>query len=263
MSAFSGLVHLHSTYSRDGSLSLAEIRGRMKAGGYRFALMAEHAEDLDGKTLANFIAECRALSDADALLIPGVEFHDRCVATCGLTRPVRFDGDEAERLAACLAEDTFNVLVHPSGARPMPAAGGGLDRVHAVEVWNVKADGGRYPSLKRIAAWKRLRRTRDVHPIVAIDLHDARQFISLTVEVEADELTADAVLTAMKAGRYRLRRGDRTWDVDRLPLMLRTKMRANALVRAVAAGLRKALGRVVPKRLRRSVKALIDGGRHE
>jgi len=258
MLVFKGVVHLHSTYSHDATLSLPTVRDLLKGRGYHFGLMAEHHEDLDEGTLAEFIDACADLSDEGFLLIPGIEFHTRCLAACGVTMPAAFGPGEAERLANCYTEGTFNVLVHPSGVASLPDVAL-LRKVDAVEVWNVKADGGRYPAGRRIALWKRLRREYDVHPVVGIDLHDESQLASVHVRLTLPELTTPAVLSAMKAGDYRLYHGDRVCPVDVLPFGMKLGMLGNGVMRTTAGGLRRMLGWALPRGLRKRIRMRLDG----
>ena len=58
MKTLRGVAHIHSTYSFDGKLALAEVARFLQGKGLQFALMAEHTEGLEPQRIREFIDEC-------------------------------------------------------------------------------------------------------------------------------------------------------------------------------------------------------------
>src|SRR5206468_2984299 len=69
-----GILHVHSNLSYDGQNTLAEIAALAKLRGYRFVGMSEHSDTFEPQRMAYLVDECRRLSDASLLMIPGLEF---------------------------------------------------------------------------------------------------------------------------------------------------------------------------------------------
>ncbi len=70
-----GLIHVHSEYSYDGTLSLEELVSLCKEGEDRFVILTEHADDFYDSKMDMLVDECKKLSTKDFILIPGLEFN--------------------------------------------------------------------------------------------------------------------------------------------------------------------------------------------
>jgi len=109
-----GAIHIHSTYS-DGEFSLPELRGLFTAEGCRFVCMTDHAEAFDEHSLAAYMEECSALSDAKFRFIHGLEYE--------CEQRMHILGYGAEKLASTQdpqavirhidAQDAISVIAHP------------------------------------------------------------------------------------------------------------------------------------------------------
>jgi predicted metal-dependent phosphoesterase TrpH len=70
-----GVLHIHSTYSLDGTLSLAECHQVFRNRGYDFMAVTEHGQDLDADKMKRFVDDCLALSDQNFCVVPGLELE--------------------------------------------------------------------------------------------------------------------------------------------------------------------------------------------
>ena len=91
-----GAVHVHSTYS-DGEFTLSELRGILSEAGCSFVCLADHAEAFTQDSLAAYHSECERLSDAQFLMLPGLEYECRRrmhILGLGITASVHYDDPE-------------------------------------------------------------------------------------------------------------------------------------------------------------------------
>jgi hypothetical protein len=204
-----GIAHVHSTYSYDGCHSLAELAAFFRAQGLDFVLMSEHNRGLSDTTVAAFVAECAALSDGSLLLVPGLE----CEATPDWVHVLGYNvrrlisAREAPAIVAAIREaGGFAALAHPHYRE----ASGLVDGVTVAglqgwEVWNGKADGGRAPQPGSLDVYSALRRGQPrLMPLAGADLHRLESDPGIHLEVETAERAAEAILTALAGGRYRV-----------------------------------------------------------
>ena len=208
-----GALHIHSTYS-DGELTLAELRVALRAAGCRFACVTDHADWFDAPRLEAYVRECRMRSDADFLLIPGLEYScANRMHILGYGVPALIDSDHPERVIAEIKRlGGLAVVAHPKNDAfetieqldPLP---------DGLEVWNTKYDGQYAPRAGTFALLARLKTRRpDLWAFYGLDLHWRNQNRRLFVDVVSESLDADAVLSALRRGDYAA-----TKDGRRLP----------------------------------------------
>ena len=261
MTIYRGITHVHSTYSFDGTMSLKQIRTLCRQAGYSFALMTEHIEGMSTESLAAFIVECHQLSDEQFAFVPGLEFHAECVSTNGIRETVDMRLDRRRLLAECLRQDTFNVLVHPRllverrrAALP--------DAVHAVEVWNAKYDGARYPSPRGLSFFGALSREHRCSAVVGIDLHHPAQLVPLYLSVELEQLAMRPLLQALRSGHQRIGHGAALIEFPFTP-MVRLRMSAYAAFHSAASWSYGWGRRFLPARIEKQLKTWINGRRYD
>ena len=210
-----GLVHVHSTISFDGRLTLEQIRDLARANGFGVVFITEHIESLKPVDLERLIDQCRRVSRPDCLLIPGLEIEAQCQYFLGLTRPVpTTDFREARRQLLDLG--AVGVLAHPHRMK-RPLEPEERSWIRAVEIWNVKDDGGRVPGYVGYRMWKRWADpTSRPAPIAGLDLHDLEGFRSIGIEIDVDHADAEALLAAVREGRFRMWCNGSVFDPDSL-----------------------------------------------
>jgi hypothetical protein len=200
-----GAVHVHSSYSRDGTDTLETIHARAAAAGIRFIGMTDHAEDFDADRYVEYQAACRALSDDRVMLIPGLEFRfaryrGLHLLACGLERwaepetPMAFAAEIAD--AARLT-----IMAHPvlSGYR-LPSEI--RDCIDAIEVWNASYNTRYLPDPRAISLLQNVRRARPaVVGVAGLDQHDASNDRRTRVVLTDARDIADP-LVAIREGRF-------------------------------------------------------------
>ena len=198
-----GALHVHSTYS-DGEFTLAELRVTLRAAGFRFACVTDHADWFDGPRLERYVKECAEQSDADFLFIPGLEHScANRMHIIGYGLPQLIQTDSPERVIAEIKRlGGLAVVAHPKNEafdaiekfEPLP---------DGVEVWNTKYDGQYAPRPGTFALLGRLKTRRpDVRAFYGLDLHWRNQNRQLCVDVVSERLDANALLSALRRGEY-------------------------------------------------------------
>jgi hypothetical protein len=256
MSIFRGATHLHSKYSLDGHVSLKTLRDFYEKRDYNFLLMSEHYEDLSREQFCKFGEQCVDLSNDNFIIIPGIEFHNDCITVNGLRHYPLPNRPIAEMLAE--DQNTFNVLVHPSNLRkflPSPI----LSKLHAVEVWNVRYDGSRFPSFRNLAIWRRLSKKYPLAPILGLDFHQKENMASHYLEVKAERLSTRSLLVALQRGDYDLFSGGKKWDPSQLSLRFFILSALYYYFRLFAVKIYKNSKTVIPNSLSNHIKSYING----
>jgi PHP domain-containing protein len=198
-----GAIHIHSTYS-DGEFSLPELRGLFTAEGCRFVCMTDHAEAFDEHSLAAYMEECSALSDAKFRFIHGLEYE--------CEQRMHILGYGAEKLASTQdpqavirhidAQDAISVIAHPKDTffpwiesfETLPAG---------IETWNSKYDSRYAPRPGTFALLRRLQQRKPgMLAFYGQDLHWKKQFHELFVELNCTSNDAAQVLPALRRGEY-------------------------------------------------------------
>ncbi len=200
-----GIIHSHTTFSYDGKLSVAEFSALLRNEGFHFVGLTEHTLDLGPEKYAELTRECRENSDSNFIAIPGLEF--RCedgneIAGIGVRQWLE-DKPAEEMISAIGEAGGFSIWVHPhkKGRWNRPFLG-----CDAIELLNGKLDGVFAPNFGLLRAYKRQRaQGRKFHAIFGLDFHNQRQPRSVWVECQVAELTADAIVKALREGRYESR----------------------------------------------------------
>lgn len=267
---YSGVVHMHSTYSYDGKLTLSELKALLVAEGVSFACMTEHTNEMTHESAAAFVAECRALSDESFVFVPGFEvpykdpkvYH---VLMIGATEFVGQFAREAQSLRDWASRASLVVLPHPVRNKFIYDEIL-LELADGLEIWNQQYDGKRVPRTRSYALLKALR--KDAPELLAtggLDLHRGEHFTFPRYAIELDELTEDAILTALKAGRYTFGNEAHTiaatgeWEAASSFAVRSTSFCSTAIIflsKKINKGLA-ALGLSLPKSLKRTIRARI------
>ena len=205
-----GMAHVHSRWSYDGCHDLGEIVARAQARRLDFVLMSEHNRTLTDATMARFVSQCEAATDATGVLvIPGIE----CEATPDFVHILAYgvrtlirERRVGEIAAAVRRAGGFPVFAHPlyrDAAAHVATVE--LAQLGGWEVWNAKADGAWYPgrrSLRRLADLQR--DGSRLVPMAGADLHRLEADPNLVLEVTCPARTAAAILLALEQRAYRV-----------------------------------------------------------
>jgi len=69
-----GALHVHTTLSSDGTLSLDQVKNSLERKKFDFVIITEHSKDMNRHTFSNLVSECKNKSNKSFLFIPGLEF---------------------------------------------------------------------------------------------------------------------------------------------------------------------------------------------
>lgn len=201
-----GAIHLHSTFSHDGTLTVAELAALYIRNNYQFIAITEHAEDIDEQSASRLLDQCLEHSHGQFCVIPGTEFscgefHMLGIATVTRTR-------QANALAAI---ETIHrcggiaVLAHPKlfNWNCPPSI---LRMIDAVEIWNVNYDGKFLPSTKALSGFAAMRRVNPgLLAVAGHDLHRRESFYDVAIEMDTPSVSTDSILENLRRGHYEIR----------------------------------------------------------
>ncbi|MCL5105166.1 MAG: ATP-grasp domain-containing protein [Armatimonadetes bacterium] len=201
----SGIMHVHSDYSVDGSLTISEIRDYCLGSGLAFACITDHAEDVSPVQFERLVRECEDASDDLFDALPGLEFPvgKAHVLALGLwTAPRAACGLPALREAK--GNGALIVLAHPrfGGSDISPDL---LDVLDGVEVWNGRYDGGFVPDPDVLRLHQQLAARKPT--LVAFggcDLHDREQRGIIRMVIRTSIAPSD-ILSTLGVGRFETR----------------------------------------------------------
>ena len=258
-----GALHLHSTHSYDGKLTLSELKALFQKNGLSFACMTEHSDTLTPETAAAFVTECRELSDDSFVFVPGFEvpYKNAHVLHVGATQFIAAVAD-GSTLKEWRSVSPLVVLAHPVRNQFV------VDEILAecldgVEVWNQHYDGKRAPRPRSLELLRSLRQKKDLIATGGIDLHRAEHFGSPLVQLELPELSEASIITALKAGHFTFGNTQYTLGAKgavALPLALRLKSALSIIVIIVGKSVNAALaagGLSLPKSLKRVIRGRV------
>lgn len=242
-------THVHTVLSKDADLTHEALARAASRAGVSVVFLTEHREAMDDGAFAESIARCRAASNDDVRLVPGLEivtaerYH---LLAFGLTGPVPAGpaGETARRV-----RDAGGVpaLAHPSRYRD--GWEDCLGAVGAVEVWNRHYDGRVAPWPGAVAA---ARGTPGVRATFGLDAHGPEALAGRLPEILLTARSGEP-LDALRAGAWVTALAGRPLDplrpagvralVGRGYRALRRGARRIALAVGVPEGVRRRVGR--------------------
>ncbi len=197
-----GIVHCHTTFSNDGTLSVDELCGLLRQEGFDFVGLTEHTKGLSPERYEEFVRECKSQSSEKFAAIPGLEFRSPDgteIAGIGLYRSID-DQPPPQMTAEIRAAGGFAIWVHPFKTGRW---NGPFLECDAVEVMNGKLDGILAPNLGLLRAYRRLRREgRGFHALFGLDFHNVRQTRNVWIECQVEKLTVDGIVRALREGNF-------------------------------------------------------------
>lgn len=248
-----GIYHIHSDFSFDGTNSLEEIADWARTHGLQFVLLTEHDQGFDQEKFESYRAECSKYG-GDVLLVPGIEYE---VIHCGevihigaIGVPEFLDESVVKRDILSLVEAIHRhgglaVLNHPNDIKKV------LGKRHIevfdfIEMWNTKFDCEFAPNLQMLR-W--LNSTdHNASYLVSADIHNIDRFnksniAHIYINNGSGAFNASAVVGSIKERRYRCQKGDWLFSANGnllnqirlcqvLPIVCMVKKRVFRLARA-------------------------------
>ena len=204
-----GAIHIHSTYS-DGELTLAELRELYTGLGCSFVFMTDHAEAFDEKRLDAYVKETEALSDDRFRFVAGLEYEcERRMHVLGYGVTALAGSTDPQRVIGHIRSNGgVSVIAHP-----MDGMFDWIERFEelpdGIEVWNSKYDGRYAP---RPGTFRLLYRLQERRPRMLAfygqDMHWKKQYRGLFNVVESTSPAIEALLAAVKDGKYHAVKGE-------------------------------------------------------
>ena len=206
MEEITGVLHVHSTYSFDGKISLEELVEMCRKRGHRFAVLTEHAEGMTHRDMRKLVLECAERSENGFVLIPGLEvICDGNLHILALGVEEYLYNTEPESLIDEVHElGGLAVLAHPSGRTPITRVA--ELELDALEIWNARHDGRLAP---RMSSIKLIRIIGDCRlpGCCGLDLHEKEKFINLHIKMRVNDINANNILDNIKFGRFKISNG--------------------------------------------------------
>jgi len=233
-----GVIHMHSTHSYDGKLSLLELKTFLVERGVQFACMTEHTDYLDASAAAAFVAECRALSDDTFVFIPGFEvpYKNAHVLHIGAEQFIGAFAD-ADSLQRWRSITPLVILAHP--VRNAFTIDDELRTViDGVEVWNQQYEGKAVPRLKSVALLESLRVTRpELVATGGLDFHRIDHWGSPLTFVEVTQLSETNILNVLTSHRFEFGHQKRlVAATDKVTFSLAERLKSTASICVISLG---------------------------
>lgn len=197
-----GIVHCHSDLSFDSTLSLDDLCATLSQEGLHFVALTEHTRGVTPSEYQKYVEACRHHSSPSFVVVPGLEV--RCergieMAGVGLYDFVA-DGPVEQVVSSIQERGAYALWVHP---RKRGVASTTSLSCDAWEVLNGKLDGTIAPSINVLKRLRAFSKGNDrPHAIFGLDLHSLTQNRSAWLECDVPALSCDAIVTALREGRF-------------------------------------------------------------
>lgn len=218
----SGIIHVHSTFSRDGLCSIADLADFARAAGLRFVGLTDHAEDLSLEDMKNFRRQCSEHSNESSVMVPGIEFRcDDDVHILGIGIAEHILSNEAVTVASEIrARAGLAILAHP-GRNHYHCPPKLCSVLNGIEIWNAAYDGRFVPPLANL---RLLQQVCSWNPALfgfgGADLHGLQQTPGVLLELQVDGragVDTPMVLQYLRCGRFSVRGTYVSFDARRGP----------------------------------------------
>jgi len=222
---YKGALHVHTTIS-DGKFDPLATAQMYRKLGYDFIALTDHVggfRSKDKKTHRPLVYPLEVLNKSDFLVLPGMEYDTSrggetihfVVVGPGYDRHLRRGQDLSEALEQWWDGGAFAFFAHPHWSLDGTPVLEELTFLPAVEVFNfgtAQAEGLRGNSQLH---WDRLlRQSRPVLGVATDDTHHGTDDAGGGwVMVRAEALTAEGILTALRAGQFYFSSGPTLHDV--------------------------------------------------
>lgn len=200
---YKGVIHMHSTHSYDGKMSLSELKQLLMSQGISFACMTEHTDTLTPEKAQAFVSECRDLSDDQFVFVPGFEvpYQNAHILHIGATECISQTAD-VEQLKQWREVTPFVVLAHPVRNK-FAVDQAMLDVIDGIEVWNQQYEGKKVPRVRSLKLLQALE-TKKVGLLATggLDLHRKEHYGAPVTTLVAEALSTEKIIQALQTGAY-------------------------------------------------------------
>jgi hypothetical protein len=199
---FKGIIHIHTTYSYDGTLSISDFVNLAKKGNIDFIVLTEHAEDFDDKKMQLFINDCNKATHEDFLVIPGLEFNKNGIHILGIGIERFINDTDPEELIRKIHENNgLAILAHTADYKNIPYLT--LKDVDMIEIWNPRYGERLSPSIKSIKIFHQFQTMKKKYIASGgLDLHRSEDLVPLYQVVSANQLKQKDILDSLERGNF-------------------------------------------------------------
>lgn len=199
-----GALHLHTTYSHDGTMRTKELADFLRTNGYDFIAITEHSYDVNPDSMACLVSESQELSSHEFLVIPGIEF--RChsgldIIDYGVTKTIDSE-DPADVINHIKSNGGVAVWAHPS-IQNYPSDKSWVLMLDGCEIYNNSKDGKFLPQRRSIKKYEILKKW---HPgllaFTGLDLYRKVSFQFLSLSLPETENNSVDILASLREGRF-------------------------------------------------------------
>jgi hypothetical protein len=199
-----GALHVHSSISYDGIMSIEELSFFFKRKKFDFVLITEHSDSVSEAIMNKVIDECIRFSSSEFLIIPGLEFScrdDLHILGLGVSRTSESD-DPLEVAHHIRQQGGVAVLAHPT-KKEYSFDGAWIEELDGVEIWNSAYDGKFLPQAESIRTFCKLaEQNPHLKPFAGMDLHCEKDYYDVAVRVKGSNLNQDQILRRLEKGNF-------------------------------------------------------------
>ncbi len=202
-----GSLHVHSTLSRDGTMTIAELVEWYCRKGYQFLALGEHAEDLDEAKVRIFNQQIAENSSPQFCVIPGIEFVcDSDIHILGVgVKHLILEKKPLAVIQEIHEQGGFAILAHPKRIK-WKCPEDVLLAADAVEIWNIGYDGKYLPSPQALGAFQKMQRLNPrLFAVASHDFHRTPSFYDVAIQMDVRSLSPDTILWNLRHGCYEIR----------------------------------------------------------
>lgn len=199
-----GALHIHSSISYDGTMSMEELSFFFRKRGFDFLLITEHSESVSNEVMNRLIDECKRFSSSEFLIIPGLEFscgngtHILGLGVNGTSE----SGDSLKVTRHIHQQGGVAVLAHPT-KQEYSFDGAWIEELDGVEIWNSAYDGKFLPQAESIRTFKKLaQQNPNLKPFAGMDLHREKDYHDVALRVKGNDLDQAQILNHLKKGNF-------------------------------------------------------------
>jgi hypothetical protein len=199
-----GALHIHSSISYDGIMSVEQLSFFFKKKNFDFVLLTEHSENVSTGVMNKLIDECKRFSSSEFLIIPGLEFRcqdDLHILGLGINKTLESE-DPLRVIHHIKQQGGVAVLAHPTKKNCA------LDRIwikelDGVEIWNLANDGKFLPQVESIRMFKKLgEQNPHLKPFAGMDLHQEKNYYDIALRIKRKDLNQNQILKNLKKGNF-------------------------------------------------------------
>jgi predicted metal-dependent phosphoesterase TrpH len=201
---YRGLMHVHSSYSFDGTMRLEELASECRSRKLDYIALTEHADakHFSEEKMISFVKECERSSSEAFLMVPGLEYDCEGMHILAIGIKNYFiEKDLGSLIEGIHKRGGLAVLAHVSYYDRIPYDElAGLD---GVEAWNSRYDSRFSPSRKSLNILSRFReKKKDMPAYAGLDLHARRSFGGITTTIKANKLSSEELVKSLREKKF-------------------------------------------------------------